>query len=423
MEWIIAERDRYEGAGMLREFMQERMLAVDSEAAKPFSEDMIRAVDIAPSAWLPRIAIYDPSRTASVATSDRTGKVVVSRYGSRIIVHESGGYFWKPDEIRADVFACAERHHVAEVAIEKNSLDEFLLQPIRYEMLRRGVALQLRPLQAPQDRDKEAFIMGLQAFFKAGDILLVGGRGMHAQLVAEILNFPGGRLDILNALAYALRVFSGEPVYQDFGEANIAPAAEPRLGERVFACWNASASETVCVALTKEGRSISVAADWAKSGPITDAVKDIAASLRARFPGALVQAYLPAELHDQWTRIALAPALREARLTPWRGEAMAVARGALAEPMRTVFKTRRALSVDARATLTLAALAGGYKYPIGRSGAPGAEPEAGLSRLVAEAIEVAVAWLARGFDESSTEGHYATNPQGFRFRSALPQRR
>ena len=48
-------------------------------------------------------------------------------------------------------------HKIAEAGIEKNSLDEYLLQPIRYEMMRRGVLFPLRPLQAPQDRDKDAW--------------------------------------------------------------------------------------------------------------------------------------------------------------------------------------------------------------------------------------------------------------------------
>src|SRR5438445_7279774 len=205
MTEIREMRDRFERAGMLREFQQEYLLNVDTAESKPFTEDMIRAIDLAPAAWLPRYAIYDPSRTSSPTTSCRWGKVVVSRLGAQIIVHESSGHFWKPDEGRTDLFDTWRKHHCAEVGIEKDSLDDFLLQPIRYEMMRRGVVVPIRPLNAPQDRDKDAFIMGLQPFFKAGDVLLVGGKGNHPQLVAEIKNFPGGTKDILNALAYALR--------------------------------------------------------------------------------------------------------------------------------------------------------------------------------------------------------------------------
>ena len=421
MDWIRKERDRYERMGMLREFQQEFMLNVDTVQAKPFQEEFIRAADIAPAAWLPRYAIYDPSRTASVATSDRTGKVVVSRLGSRIIVHESGGFFWKPDETRSDIFATWERHHCAQVGVEKNSLDDYLLQPIRYEMLKRGVVLPLRALQAPQDRDKDAFIMGLEPFFRAGDVILVGGRSAHAQLVAEMLNFPAGKKDILNALAYALRMFGGQLLYEDFCEANIAPAPEPKLGERMYLAWNATASEVVCAALYRSGRFWSVTRDWACSAPTLDAVRTILAQIRSAYPRTLFDSYVPAELHDAWQRVALVPALRQCNLSPWRGEHSGVSRGTLTEKIRTTVRDRRLFSVAKDAPLTLNALAAGYKFPVVSGGKQSSEPEPGVSRLLAEALESAVAMLERSLDNGAElSGNFALNPQGARFRTALP---
>jgi hypothetical protein len=424
MAWIRAERDKYERAGMLRVFQQEFLLTVDTTEAKPFAEEMLRSVDVAPAAWLPRKAIYDPARTANAGTSARTGKVVVSRLGSKVIVHESAGNFWKPDEIRTDVFATWERHHCSEIGIEKDSLDEFLLQPIRYECLRRGVVVPIRALNAPQDRDKDQFIMGLQPFFTAGDIILVGGRGMHAQLVAEILNFPGGRRDTLNALAYALRMFSGQPVYEDFGEANVGPAREVGVGEKLTTCWNASATEVVCAVLMRSGRHFTVSRDFAAGGPTSDAVRQILADLRAHYPKARVDAYVPSELHDAWQRIPLVPALRGERLTPFRGEHTVIARGSLADAIRTTIKERRLLTVAKDAPRTLAALAGDYRFEIGKTGAQAQEPAPGIYRLVGEALECAYATLARGFDEQADSGrHYARNANGVRYQTAMPTRR
>ena len=422
MEWIRAERDRFARVGMLRQFMQEYMLSVDDQETKPFREEMIRSVEIAPCAWLPKVAIFDPARTASLSKSDRTGKVVVSRFGSQIIVHESSGNFWKPDAIRKDVFDTVDRHH-CEVAVEKNSLDEFLLQPIRYEMLRRGMTFPLKGLQAPQDRDKQSFIMGLQPFFAAGDVVFVGGRGAHPQLVAEMLNFPGGRLDILNALAYSLRMFAGQPVYEDFSNENVTQAPNPRTGETVWCAWNASPSEVVCVALVRTGRHYSVTADWAAGGPLLDAARSIALDLRAKYPRGRLETYVPAELHDSHARIALVPALRELKLIPFRGEHVAAARGSLAELIRTTVRARRTLTVDPSATGTIRALAAGYKFPIAQGGRTGAEPEPGISRLTAEALESIIAVLQMGVANAQPVGaNYGINPQGAKYMTALPNR-
>lgn len=423
MDWIREERDKFSRVYMLREFMQEYMLSVSDSATKPFSEEMLRSVDIAPCDWLPKKAVYDPARTASISTSDRTGKVVVSRLGSKIIVHESGGYFWKPDEIRKDVFDTVDKHHCA-VGIEKNSLDEFLLQPIRYEMLRRGVSFSLKGLQAPQDRDKKSFIMGLHPFFCAGEIILVGGQGMHPQLVEEILNFPGGRLDILNALAYILRMFAGQPVYEDFCEDNVMSAATPRAGETVYCAWNAGPSDVVCATIVRTGRHYSVARDWAATGPTLDAARTIALDLRATFPRARFETYVPAELHDSWNRVSLVPALRELKFTPFRAEHLQIARGSMAELIRTTVRTRRTLTVDRLATNTIDALAGGYKYPIAAGGRQGLEPEEGIARLTAESLECIIATLQKGaMDAAPVGANYSVNPQGAKYMSALPNRR
>lgn len=421
MTWVRAERQAFESNGKLRDFNQEYMLVADSEEAKPFREDMLRFTDIAPQAWLPRYAIYDPSRTASAERSDRTGKVVVSRLGTRIIVHASGGYFWKPDEIRKDIFETQEHHKLAGVAVEKNSLDEFLLQPIRFEMLRRGVVLNLMPLQAPQDRDKNAFIMGLYPFFKSGEVYLVGGRTAHAQLVAEFLNFPSGNLDTLNALAYALKVFSGDIVYEDFGEDNIAPAQEPGMGDTVYLCWNASPAEVACVAMTRNGRHYTVARDWAAPGAMRDAVTLIAAEVRATFPRSRLENWCAAELHESFSRIALVPALRESRLTPYRADSIVASRGSLADLMRTGMRGRRLLACDRRAKLTINALAGGYRFKVGAGGRRDPEPEPGTARLVAEALEATISMMLKGAGEGDSMGeNIGYNPQGAKYHTALP---
>ena len=433
MDWIRTEKRRFQQSGMLAAFLQSYMLQATNLDAKPFKSGMFEAMDISPWHWMPRYAIYDPSRSTNTRRtkekdqSDRTGKVVVSRMGSKILVHESSGHYWRPNELMDDLFAVNEAHGPALIGIEKNSLDDWLLQPIRMEMLRRGVVLPLKMLQAPQDRNKEQFIMGLQPFFEAGDIVLVGGVSAHPQLVAEVANFPSGPRDVFNALAYALMMFGGIPVYEDFSAANIGDAPTPRAGEEVFIGCNASPAEAVAVAMVRDGRRLLVAGDWSVAGALSDAVKTLVFGVRTAFPRAALQVWVPADIFDQWQRVSLVPALRAERLTPYRGEHCGVARGCLSERIRTTWHNHRMLVVDRKARLTLNALSAGYALAPERGGRTASEPEAGVSRLIAEALECMVAVLDRTADQDEAGfpkgSHLAVSPSGAQFVTANPRAR
>lgn len=423
MDWVRKERDNFERAGQLRGFLQELMLMAIGSQDKPFEAEHIHEIAIDPAPWLPKTLVVDPARTANVGRSDRTGRVVLSRLGTRIYVHASSGEYWKPDQIIADAFTTSAKFDDATVAIEKNSLDEWLLQPLRAEMLRRGASLPLKTIQAPQDRSKEQFIMGLQPFFEAGDVVLVGGRGAHSQLVAEILNFPSGKRDILNALAYAQRVFSGTPVYEDFGQRNLTSEYEPSQRDALAICFNASGSETTAVLLAVEGERLVAVADWISPIPPAQAVPDVMQLVRAAFPRARVTSWLPADVMDQQDRMPLMAALRAAKLQPMRGAYASLARGTLSPLIRTEMKGRSLFLADSQARHTMNAMAGGYNYPVAKNGQLNTEPERGPHRTLLEGLECAVYVICSNTGNSlPDELHSARNPQGAQYFTSLPRR-
>lgn len=401
MEWIRKEQAKYQAAGMLAEFKQAYLLQASDRAAKPFTDEQLASRDVAPWQWLPRYVIYDPSRstrkerTRGDAASDRTGKVVVSRLGSQIIVHESGGFYWQPSQLVDDLFSAQEKHHPVKIGIERNSLDQWLSQPIRIEMMKRGESLPIALLSAPQDRSKEDFIMGLQPFAEAHDIVLVGGRSAHPQLVAEWCNFPAGPRDVMNALAYALKLFGGLPVYEDFSPANIDDAPRPDPGEVIHVAAHASSSELAACAVMRRERRLYVAGDWLLAGNISECVRSLMFSLRADFPGCRFRFWIPSELFDQADRLPLLGQLRAERAQVARSEAAMLSRGSLSERLRTVWKQQRLLIIDQKARNLVNALAAGYAYPAGKGGVSKAEPEPGNARLICEALEAMVAALDR----------------------------
>jgi len=419
MEWIRNLRDQMSSEGMLREFMQEYMLVPTGAHGKPFDETMLRFQDVAPTMYAPKIVIMDPARTVEVKKSDQTGHVTVSRVGTRIYVHQSGGEYWQPDEIINGAFAMSKRHDDAEVAIEKNSLDDWLLQPMRAEMLKTGKSLKLRTLNAPQDRDKAAFIMGLRPFFLAGDIILVGGRAAHQQLVSQIVNFPSGKRDVLNALAYALKVFSGVPIYGDFGEANLTQLTEVSRNTQLLLGVNATSTETTGVLCALDGQHLTVIADWVSPLMPNDAIPDIALLLRAMYPNKKVTAWVPADVFDQVGRNPLVTALRAAKIPVNRAENAVMARGSLSPMIRTEKTNKRLLRVDDNARNVMQAMAQGYNWALKPNGDRSGEPERGTARTLIESLECLTFAINKVNNDTIQYKTNATNALGTPYISAL----
>ena len=420
MEQIREKRDHFASEGMLREFNQEYLLIPTGAQGKPFEETMLRFADVAPTTYSPRVVIIDPARTVEVKKSDQTGHVTVSRLGTRLYVHQSGGEYWQPDEIVGGAFAMSRKHDDAEVAIEKNSLDDWLLQPMRAEMLKTGHTLKLKTMNAPQDRDKAQFIMGLRTFFLAGDIILVGGRAAHQQLVAQILNFPSGKRDILNALAYAPKVFSGIPVYPDFGEANQVTGYEVPRHASLLLGVNATQTETAAVLCALDGQFLTVLTDWISPLVPSDAIPDIATLIRAVYPGKRVVSWVPADVFDQTGRNPLIAALKSAGMPASRAEASVMTRGSLSPMLRTEMRGRRMLLVDSNARGVLQGLSSGYNWQVKPGGDRHAEPERGGPRTLIEALEGLTFALSR-VDTAISLKPNATNTMGTPYLSALPR--
>jgi len=419
MSWIRARRDTFQRAGLLRQFLQEYMLEAAPRATRLFQREQIQYVATAHS-FPPRVAIIDPARTVG-AQSAATGWVVVSRETSAIMVHESGAELLRPDAVIALAFRLQRDHHLARLAIERNSLDEWLLQPLRAEMLRRGETLPLQGLLAP--RDKLSFIGGLQPFFAAGDVRLVGSAA-HARLEEQILAFPeGARLDALNALAYAPLLLGGDPVYPDFSEAHVLREPRTPAGAQWLLALGASAHDTAAALLALDPPRLLVLADWLLALPPTEGVAQIVPAARLCARQRPLQAYVPAEQMDQALTHPVQGALRRAGLTAQRGDYAAGARGCLASALRTTYGGQRALAVASTCFHTIAAFSLGYAWPAGSLG-PRAVPVDNAQRRLIEAIECAWSACTRMPRPGQLpEGaHAGENAQGVPYLTALPRR-
>jgi hypothetical protein len=426
MDWIRNKRDLFEEAGDLKGFYQEYMLVPHTIHVRPFDADMLKSAESDRFKHLPRYVQYDPARTANVEKSARSGKVVVSFSGSKIIVRKSQGEFWMPDALQNDIIEETRESRPLWVGIEKNSLDEWLLQPLRALMLKSGVFVPLVPMNAPQDSDKQQFIMSLQPFLQAGDIQLIGGREQHKKLVEEITNFPAGKNDVLNALALALRLRPGMPVYEDFGADNILSMFKPSPLLPMQLAVNATGSENCFALLQIDGNHMHVFRDWVQPGSPDDAIRAVSMAIKLAFPGhaKLIEPWAPGEVFDNWARTQILSAVRRIGGTPSRGEYASKCRGALNDLIRTSRHDHRLLTVSPEAFHTINALSGGYCVKVGANGRPSEQAEANHYRTLVEGIESLTAYVVQGISGGAElpGATYATTADGRRYATSLPQR-
>jgi len=418
MEWVRATRDHYSSEGLLAEFNQEYMLIATGAQDKPFNEGLITTVQVAPRGYYPKVGIIDPARTTDVKKSDQTGYVVVSRIGTKLYVHESGANYWQPDAVVQGAFDIAYRHDGAEVVIEKNSLDNWLLQPIRSKMLSTGITLKLRAINAPQDRDKTQFIMGLHSFFAAGDIIFIGE---HPILKSQLLNFPSGKRDVLNALAYAPRVFSGEPIYGDFSDANIVRNSKLDKSSVLLLACNSGGNETTAVLCSLTGEHLRVIADWISPLIPNEAIPQFAMYIKALYPGRPIKAWVTGDIFDQQGRNPVVAALKMQNWKPSRGEYASVSRGLLSTILRTEVRKIRLLTIDANCHHTLHALSYGYRYEIKSNGEREGEPVRNSERTLIEGLESLFFLLTKAGDQDTLQTN-SINASGTPYLSALPGR-
>lgn len=416
-QWVRRTRDMYQSQGLLTQFNQEYMCQAEEESEKPFNPNDLVEVSAEPDGWTPKYAIYDPARTAK-KSSNRTGKVVCSWQGSRLTVVESSGNFWKPSELISDVFATNEAHSPIAIGIESDSLDEFIREPLRAEMVARSTSLPLVDLRAPKQHSKDDFIRSLQPFSIAGDIVLVGGKAKHPQLVSELRDFPSKNVDTINALAYATRMRIGNPVYEDFGPDNIVERPQILRARPMYLAFNATQKETTCISIQIDGQNMVVHDEWVLPGDMNDACESIRMAANGLYAQSRVVAFAPADLIDDWARIPLVRSLRAHGMQPSRGAYLHDCGGTLAPYIRTVIRGSRGLVVADHCINALNGFSAGYARAISAVGRLADEAVENHYRTLIQGLESLAAALSEGIENQAA--NYSVSPDGAKYITSRP---
>jgi len=418
LDMIRKIRDEYERDGDLQGFVQEYLCQSEDEALKPFKDSHIIPAAITPS-WAPNLLICDPARTANKGKSARTGYSVTSWVGAKLYVKHAEGGYHQPSEIVDRLFTLGENFKPVWVAVEKDGLEEFLMQPLRAEMTKRGIILPIKPVNAPRDRNKTAFIKGLHPFFEANDVLMCGD---FPDLRSEILNFPTGLNDIFNTLAYALRLRPGKPVYEEFGYAHVAPdALKPNTTQPVWLVLNVEPGYTAGALVQYVNRAFRVFGDWVKEGGVEDALEQMLPEVIQMANGRTIKYFAPAHQFNQFNNFGLSSAARRLRIKEIsRGPDADACVGAFTTLLRAQSMMQPAFLTSPEARWTINGMAQGYARGVDKAGVLQPQPEPGYYATLLRGLESFAKWLTVRVEDTA-EGqaaNFAYTPDGRRFMSA-----
>ncbi|HEX3982607.1 MAG TPA: hypothetical protein VHX12_02840 [Acidisoma sp.] len=418
---IDSTRKRMYALGRGREYQMEYMCEASPPEDKPFRSDMFRTSGHGGSepvirTWQAVYAMLDPARTVR-STSATTGCAVWSWIGNRLIVWESWGRMLMPDEIVNAIFDIDAEFDPTMIYVEEDGLNEFLMQPIRQEQVRRGRTVPVKAVRAP--KGKMDFIRGLQPWFNAREVIFAKDL---PDLKQQLLGFPTGRIDAPNALAYAPRLRAGAPIYDGFSARNCNEDLRPAPNRPVWLALNATRTITTGVLLQVLDGSLRIYADWVSEGDCRETAPRIIQEVAMETGGA-VRPIMGAIHSDPYNNVGLMQAVKAMPRECWSSGRPEDGRISLIALLGQELRGFPALLINKTARWTLNGFAGGYARAINKQGMLADHAEEGVYRTLMEGLESTVGLLsARGGDDDEAEKVYAWTPGGRRYLSALPQR-
>lgn len=416
LKWITDTEEEYARVGNSEEFEREYLCnPPELSSAKLYRQEMI-TIKAEPYPRGPVSIVIDPARTVGKRSS-QTGYAAAGWKGSRLGVFEAYGAWHKPDEILDTIFALNKRFAPVWIYIEEVGLEQWIGQPLRAEMVKRGIALPVKAIRAP--RDKDSFIQSLYPFYYARE---VEHYGEFPDLVGQLLAHPKGLKDVSNALAYFTKSRPGQPVYPDFSQTNIeidlelAPRATP------IVCIAARGNTTVAMLVQNFPGSIHVIADWIRDEPpqaCFDSLKqDIALEIRSH----VWTFCIPPEQWDRYRGVGLPATVQRANRPLMRGFDLAGSQDALKPFIRRNVQGNPGLLVSSRATATINGLYEGYGRRYNESGQLEDAPEDNRYSCLIGALESFAAWLGSSDEQLEDDGRrFRETPDGRRYLTSDPR--
>lgn len=412
LSWVDEKESSMQKLGLHHDFMREYMCEAEDPTKKIFTAGMFKVVP-REHVWQSAYVMLDPART-TLETSATTGWAVFSWIGNRLVIWDGGGDSWKPDEQVNKLFELDEAFHPVGIGVERDGLEEYLLQPIRQQMIVRGRILPIMPMRAP--RDKLGFIKGLHPFFSANEIEFAKPLPV---MVAQFLGYPTGKIDGPNALAYAPLMRPGIPMYENFGNSNVMERV-PRIEAATFhLCVNATKTYTTGVLVQLYDGSLNVVCDYVREGDPGVALESIFNEAQLEC-GREPRIVASPNHWMQYDTVGLPAAIGKLAVDPVQGGTLLVGRENLRTQLERTIHGNPALRVSYAARWTLNGFSSGYAREVSPNGTIKQEAREGIYRVLMEGLETFAGLLKIGMLEPAGEAHYRTTESGVRYKTILP---
>ncbi len=222
--------DYHEEQGLLDVFYREfRNLPVSAKDAV-FRKEYFKyydPMDLRGNKNIEYVVIVDPAKTVKVHADDTAivGIGIDTKANKLYVVDIVAGKFY-PDEIYDNMFEMMQRIGAKVLAFEETSLNEFVKQPIKNEIVKRNLMIELVWLKARGgDKDmkgKQKRIAGLAPYYRLGSVY--HNPGVCGILETQLLSFPRSkRFDVMDATAYVVELLDVgdryfEPIYDTLEE-------------------------------------------------------------------------------------------------------------------------------------------------------------------------------------------------------------
>jgi len=168
------------------------------------------------------VVIMDPAKTVKIHSAETAIMGIgIDLNSAKIFIRDVISEKMYPDEIYDAMFGMAQMLGAKVLGIEETSLNEFIRQPIKNEMFRRGSFFELIWLKARGGMKKELRVKELVPYYRGGYIYHNASCAGIRKLEQQLLMFPRSALwDLMDAEAYLIEML-------ELGERYFSPKENP----------------------------------------------------------------------------------------------------------------------------------------------------------------------------------------------------